>query len=143
MAFDKIAWQREQRQLFVVKHGYSSKAHYDTGGLREQVLERDGRRCIKCGMTDVEHKAKWKRPITVDHKSRNRKENTLANLQTLCLSCHGNKDLIPRLRVQRIPEHKIEIISRRLNGESYQRIADDLGFSIAGIFKWVKRWEAI
>lgn len=29
----------------------------------------------------------------------------------------------------------------RAAGESYQGIADDLGFSIAAVWKWCRRWE--
>ena len=67
------------------------------GGNLIKVLERDGYKCLKCGMTDKEHHKIYKRSITVDHidgKGRNSKSpnNELSNLQTLCLICHGKKD---------------------------------------------------
>lgn len=137
----KAAWQRNKRRQFVAEHGFSTSANYSDGGLREQVLERGGRRCVKCGMTDAEHRTLWGRPITVDHKDKNRQHNTLDNLQTLCLRCHGRKDILPRLTVPRVPQHRAEILARRARNQSYQRIANDLGFSIAAIWKWVQRWS--
>lgn len=142
MAFDKKLWLREQRRKFQVEHGYSTNAHYDTGGLRQQVLERDRYACVRCGMTDAEHKARWSRPITIDHKDKDKTHNTLANLQTLCLSCHGRKDILPRLTIRRVAQYREVILLRRAAGDYYQDIADDLGFSIAAIWRWVKRWES-
>lgn len=138
----KNEWQRNQRRKFVDQQGYSTASHYATGGNRENVLVRDGYRCVRCRMTDAQHKEKWARPITVDHKSKDRSDNSMENLQTLCLKCHGNKDLIPRLRSQRVPSHKTDIQQRRADGQTYQKIADDLGFSIGAIWKWVRIWDS-
>lgn len=140
-AFSKLEWQRSMRLRFKAENGFSDTSYYATGKLRNQILMRDNYSCVCCGMTDAEHKAKWKRPITVDHKDKNRKNNIPDNLQTLCLACHGRKDLLPSLRVQKVPIFKNEIITRRNGGESYQSIANSLGFSIAAIWKWSKRWE--
>lgn len=137
----KMQWQRENRRKFVVENGYSSASHYATGGNREAVLGRDGYRCVRCGMTDEEHKVKWDRPITIDHKSKDRSDNSMENLQTLCLTCHGKKDLIPRLRAQRVPNFKVRIISMRTAGATYQQIADELGFSLTAIWKWCGIWD--
>lgn len=67
------------------------------GGLREQVIQRDKEQCVQCGMTREEHKNRWGRDITVDHidmrgRYSDSPNNTLENLQTMCLSCHGRKD---------------------------------------------------
>lgn len=72
-----------------------NKHHF--GSNKSKVLKRDKYKCVKCGMTEVEHKKKWNRGITVDHidgKGRNTKvkNNRMSNLQTLCLCCHGKKD---------------------------------------------------
>lgn len=136
----KLAWQRKQRAAFRERNGYSTASEYGAGGLRKAVLERDGYRCVVCGMTDAQHKEEWGRPITVDHKDKDRGNNTMENLQTLCLRCHGRKDLIPRLREQQVVKFKDEILRRRTDGQGYEQIATDLGFSIASIWKWYKRW---
>jgi 5-methylcytosine-specific restriction endonuclease McrA len=137
----KVSWQRNKRRQFKEENGYSMTAHYGAGRNRKLVLERDSFSCVKCGMTDAQHKAAWNRPITIDHKDKDRTNNTLENLQTLCLKCHGNKDLIQPLRAQIVPAHKAEILARRESGETYQQIADALKFSIASIWKWCKRWD--
>ena len=67
------------------------------GGLRDDVLKRDDYKCLLCGMTNQEHKALWNRSLTIDHVDGNGRystvpNNTLDNLQTLCLRCHGRKD---------------------------------------------------
>jgi hypothetical protein len=71
-----------------------SKVVYDNreyGGLREVVIERDGSKCVKCGMTRTAHLETWNTDLNVDHINRDRTQNTLSNLQTLCLACHGSK----------------------------------------------------
>lgn len=138
----KLIWQREARRAFASQRGCSMTADYATGGLRGSVLERDRRACVKCGLTDLQHLTKWNRPITVDHKNKDRSVNTMENLQTLCLSCHGRKDLIEALRVERVSLHREEIMKARAAGKSYNAIAKQFGFSIAAVWKWTKRWEA-
>lgn len=67
--------------------------HYkSTGGLRFVVLERDGWKCVRCGMNNDEHVFKFGVSLTIDHINKNRTDNFLRNLQTLCLSCHSKKD---------------------------------------------------
>lgn len=136
----KTEWQRKQRAEFREKHGFSTAANYATGQNRASVLERDGYRCVRCGMTDAEHKAKWGRPITVDHISKDRSDNTMSNLQTLCLTCHGNKDLIPRLRVPKAQPHKETIQRMRGEGATYREIGAVVGLSQACICTSLKTW---
>lgn len=71
------------------------------GGNREKVIERDGSKCVKCGMTREQHFVKWKKDIAVDHIDRmgkgvpkRLKNNKMSNLQTLCNSCHARKDCL-------------------------------------------------
>ncbi len=137
----KLEWQRNHRREFKEAHGFSTAANYSNGKIRLQVLGRDGHACVKCGMTDDQHKAKWNRPITVDHIDKNRKNNAMDNLRTMCLSCHGQKDQLPRLRLQIAPIYKTEIITMRAEGKTYQQIAEALDKSIATIWKWLKKWE--
>lgn len=73
------------------------------GGNRELAIMRDGEKCCTCGMTRKQHRAKYGRDITVDHingKGRytlpTERDNSLGNLRTLCLSCHGKKDILRR-----------------------------------------------
>jgi hypothetical protein len=136
----RTQWQRDHRARFRQERGYSTTSDYRAGGLRQAVLDRDGFACITCGMTDAEHKAKWGRPITIDHKDKDRSNNTMENLRTMCLTCHGRKDITPSLTVQQVICHKEEIIRRRTAGETYQQIAADLGFSPASVWKWYRRW---
>lgn len=136
----KNEWQRNNRRLFKEKHGFSMTSNYSNGKIRLQVLERDNFACVDCGMTDEQHKAKWGRPITVDHINKDRKQNNLDNLKTLCLACHGRKDQSRFLKMAIIPIYKAEILQLRAEGKTYQQIADALDKSIATIWKWVRRW---
>lgn len=67
------------------------------GGNRDKVLKRDNYRCVDCGMTIEEHKKEFGRDITIHHidgrgRYSKKKNNSIDNLQTLCLTCHGKKD---------------------------------------------------
>jgi hypothetical protein len=59
------------------------------GGLREQVLARDGHRCRACGARD-----RGKRTLAVHHRKPG--ISTLATLITLCPACHAR---VSRTRV--------------------------------------------
>ncbi len=76
---------------------YWMKGSLMFGGNREQAIQRDGEKCVKCGMTRAEHIAVYGHDITVDHIDKRGskvkdKNNSLDNLQTLCLKCHSYKD---------------------------------------------------
>jgi len=78
------------------------------GGNKMFALERDGFKCVLCGMTDKEHRSRWNRGITVDHidgngRNSKHKNHELSNLQTLCCVCHGKKDI--RMRRDRLVKH--------------------------------------
>ncbi|HEY9874606.1 MAG TPA: HNH endonuclease signature motif containing protein [Candidatus Obscuribacterales bacterium] len=133
----KLSWQRNQRRKFALKHGFSSASNYSAGGSRGDVLRRDDYKCIKCFMTDDEHRKIFGRPITIDHKDRNRKNNSMENLQTLCLRCHGQKDILPRLKVKKFLPFLEQAKSMRQVGNSYQAISDALGFSTATVWKYL------
>lgn len=133
----KTEWQRKHRAAFKAAHGYSTTANYGAGGNREVVLDRDGHACVQCGMSDAEHKAKWDRPITVDHISKDRSDNSLKNLQTLCLECHGRKDLIAPLRRRKGEDLLPDMKRMRSEGKTYQTIADSLGVSITTVWNYL------
>lgn len=70
------------------------------GGNRIKALERDKWTCVKCGMTNDEHKLKYKRGLNVDHIDgrgsnlpKKEQNNNMDNLQTLCNPCHTRKDV--------------------------------------------------
>lgn len=75
-------------------------------GNRELTIRRDNYRCVQCGMSRKAHKNKYGRDITVDHivgvgvwdSYNTLPNNNLDNLQTLCLRCHGQKDVNKRKR---------------------------------------------
>jgi hypothetical protein len=131
----KTEWQRKSRAAFKATHGFSTTAMYGAGGSRLQVLERDGHACVQCGMTDEAHKKAWGRPITIDHIDKDRSNNSLDNLQTLCLTCHGRKDLIPALRRSLARPLLPRMRELRAAGRTYQEIADTVGLSIGCVWK--------
>lgn len=67
------------------------------GGLWEEVMNRDGWKCRGCGITNEEHLKRYGISLTIDHMDGRGRyvdmpNNTLENLQILCLRCHGAKD---------------------------------------------------
>ncbi len=64
--------------------------------IKAAVRERDGRRCVECGMSDVEHFSLYGNNLQV-HRVVPGSEYSLAPgaCQTLCIPCHGPK---PRSR---------------------------------------------
>lgn len=86
-------WREKNKQKV---EGYANHYHSKTyfGGVRELVLERDKYRCTKCSLTDHGHLIKYGCRLSVDHIDGNRKNNSMENLQTLCLGCHGKKDSV-------------------------------------------------
>ena len=89
-AFDRKSWSKHREERILgLKRSYDNREY---GGNRERVIQRDGEACVKCGMTREDHRQRWNADINVDHISRDRSDNTMKNLQTLCLFCHGKKD---------------------------------------------------
>ena len=134
----KIRWQRSQRKEFKKINGFSTKSNY--GGIRSEILKRDGYACVNCDMTDKQHRQKWSRPITLDHKDKNRKNNKPDNLQTLCLACHGRKDISPKIVVSEYSKLIQLVLSwREFYGWSIPKISRELCISMATVHKWLKR----
>jgi len=74
---------------------------YRFGGLRDFILERDNWQCVQCGMKQEQHIILFGHSLTIDHidgKGRysENQNNNPDNLQTLCLRCHGIKDISRR-----------------------------------------------
>jgi hypothetical protein len=111
------------------------------GGSREKIIQRDGEKCVRCGMTREHHRAEYGKDITVDHIDgkgtgvpRNEKNNDPSNLQTLCLRCHTSKDCLRRESVKGELHHNSKLISEDIRDI---RKFYDMGFSspqIARIF---------
>lgn len=137
----KAEWQRNHRNAFKELNGFSETCNYSTGKMRLFILNRDGYRCIECGMSDAEHKTKWGRPITIDHKDKNRRNNAPDNLRTMCLRCHGRKDITPGLTIKKINDARIDIMASHANGETYKSISIRYGCSQATVCKWIKIWK--
>jgi hypothetical protein len=122
------------QEKFQAENGFGLKCNQGCGGMRRQVLNRDGYKCVSCGMTNAEHHLRWNRAITIDHKDKNRKNNTLGNLQTLCLICHGRKDVsIPSLINK---ERMVELLTQ---GFPIREIAKAFGVGSSAICNARKR----
>ena len=78
---DPILYER-RRQLqrkWEREHPRDYRQHVDKiyfGGLREKTVQRDGEKCVECGMTRNEHFQKWKKDLHVNHKDHT-KMNTM------------------------------------------------------------------
>jgi len=68
---------------------------------RQKALERDGHKCVMCGLSATEAKDETNSPLHVHHRKRKEEfrnddgslnyevANRLSNLITLCVQCHG------------------------------------------------------
>lgn len=99
-------YKKEYFRFYRQLRGYKSLPYMNKirfGNVREAVILRDDECCVNCGMTREDHKEKFGRDITVNHKDHCSKRsnndsffgkpnNELSNLETLCLHCHGSVD---------------------------------------------------
>ncbi len=77
----KYYFTHKNDPVFIEKRKSHRKKWHDIyrfGGNKTKVLERDNYKCQICG----------KNTAYVHHKNRNKSDNRLENLQTLCNSCH-------------------------------------------------------
>lgn len=71
-----------------------------TKGKRRRVLERDGKKCKKCGVTEN---------LTIDHIIPTSKggHHGISNMQTLCFDCNVEKgDLIKLYKPSSVKQRK-------------------------------------
>lgn len=62
------------------------------GGNREKAIERDGLKCVQCGLTKEESSKKYGRDLYVVHLN-DTKNNELENLLTICYKCHNKRSI--------------------------------------------------
>ena len=68
------------------------------GRSRFEILDRDGWKCQDCGMEIKEHMKKWNKSFDIHHVdgdgiySKDKQNNDINNLITLCCSCHCARD---------------------------------------------------
>jgi len=67
------------------------------GGLREDVMERDSYKCVRCNK-DVSEPYQ----SDIHHKDEDKTNNVMENLETLCNACHAR--------------HHVVSVKRRTNG---------------------------
>lgn len=118
------------------------------GGNREAAIQRDSQRCVLCGMTRELHKTRFNRDITVDHidgmgRNSNMKNNSLNNLQTLCLICHGRKDIARRKSFNGAELASYETIEKmradRKLGMTYKQIGIEYHVSLHTAWQRINR----
>lgn len=76
---------------------------YDSNWLekREQALQRDRRKCVRCGKTSQEHLEECGKDLHVHHITpwdefdSEEERNRLENLATLCAGCHKKIEVLP------------------------------------------------
>lgn len=102
------------------------------GGNREKAILRDGEKCVKCSIAREEHKKKYNKDLVVDHINglglsvpREKKDNRLENLQTLCSRCHGIKESVDK-DFSAMGKVGGAIIKNKYGKEYYQKMADHM-----------------
>ena len=67
--------------------------------IRQKIIERDGFKCVQCGISREEHHKKYHCDFNVNHKKpfhqfggKTELANKSSNLETLCKSCHTKTD---------------------------------------------------
>jgi hypothetical protein len=78
-------------------HGYQGGKIWWRGkewdATKLRARQRDGFMCVQCDMPEWEHIEKYGQPLHVDHivMYRISHDNSMQNLQTLCVLCHSKK----------------------------------------------------
>ena len=109
--------------------------------ITARILERDNYKCIKCGMSNKDHKKKWNRRLTVDHIDGNTQNNIDENLMTLCIVCHARKDGL-RTHVLVLEKNKHKVIYDYLTETmSANSIASKYEVSLEVTMRSLRRWN--
>jgi hypothetical protein len=68
--------------------GYEPYTIEFTESLKKEIRNRDGNKCIICGMTKKEHYQKYNRNLEVHHIDHNKNNCKKSNLETRCKKCN-------------------------------------------------------
>ena len=60
--------------------------------LKEEIRKRDNYTCQKCGMTEIEHRIRYGRILTVHHIDYNKQNCKENNLTTACVKCNTSSN---------------------------------------------------
>lgn len=71
------------KQLKYQENYYNKK---NFGGNRKKVLQRDDYKCVKCSLSDKEHRDKYGKSIYVVHLQ-STSDHSMSNMATMCQSC--------------------------------------------------------
>ena len=74
----------DEERLRVLQYGLDF-----TEKLKEEVRKRDHRKCVDCGISE----RSLRKRLSIHHVDGNKKNNTMDNLISLCLSCHYKREL--------------------------------------------------
>lgn len=113
--------------------------------LRRRVLERDGHKCVWCGVG-----ASWNdKPLTlqVDHIDGDRRNNSEENLRTMCPNCHSQTDTYTFNKTKsdfdnRLKKYLEGMTKEQIQGfffdHTYDQIVEITGTSHRSLRKYVK-----
>lgn len=76
-SFEKKKWKRLD---------YFNRKKF--GGNKYNVFCRDNFCCVICGKTEKQEDEEIGRDLSIHHKNKNKKDNSIKNLMTICLKCH-------------------------------------------------------
>lgn len=116
-----------------------------TKDQRKRILERDGHRCVWCGV-GTEYNGKLL-TLQVDHIDGNRKNNSDENLRTMCPNCHSQTDTYTFNKTKsdwdnRLKSHFKEMTKEQIEKffleHTYEEIIDITGTSHRSLRKYVK-----
>jgi 5-methylcytosine-specific restriction endonuclease McrA len=73
--------------------------------IRRRIVQRDGNRCVACGITEGRHRELYGSGLQVHHRDGDPRNNDPTNLETRCRSCHNKADAtVKKQRQQERPQ---------------------------------------